>query len=234
MIARRAYGFTPRAVRIVASVPATTLMLALCWTTAAAAQSLTVSSASAAPPDAMAPAIAAQLQTSADTVHIGDATLEFWWVKAVQVSAEGPGWSSVESGTLVGAARVTGPFKEIRGKPVKPGAYTLRFGLQPQNGDHLGISANREFLLLSPAEVDRDPKVLGFDGVVALAKQTIGTSHPASLSLDPPEEATGAARSPMTNDLGHKGVVIEVKQSLNGKTVGAITFGLIVNGLIVH
>ena len=61
--------------------------------------------------------------------------------------------------------RVSGPYKEIRGKVVAPGVYTLRYGLQPQNGDHLGISTFREFLVVSPAAVDTDPKVLGFDGV---------------------------------------------------------------------
>ena len=60
--------------------------------------------------------------------------------------------------------RVSGTFKEIRGKVVKPGVYTLRYGQQPQNGDHLGISPFREFLLISPAAIDKDPKVLGFDG----------------------------------------------------------------------
>ena len=123
---------------------------------------------------------------------LGEATIEIWWANGVAATAPGPGWSNVESGTLVGAMRVTGSFKEIRGKVVKPGVYTLRYGQQPQNGDHLGISPFREFLLLSPAAVDRDPKVLGFDGAVAVSKQTIGTSHPASLSLDPPEDAPGA------------------------------------------
>ncbi|OFW46942.1 MAG: hypothetical protein A3J29_09230 [Acidobacteria bacterium RIFCSPLOWO2_12_FULL_67_14b] len=158
--------------------------------------------------------------------------MEIWWATGVAVTAEGPGWSNVESGTLVGGMRVTGAFKEIRGKVVKPGVYTLRYGQQPQNGDHLGISPFREFLLLSPAAVDRDPEIPGFDGAVALAKQTIGTSHPASLSLDPPEDAPGAVLSAYKNDSGHAGVVFEVKQT--GKGAATIRFGLILVGLIVH
>ncbi|MDO8680320.1 MAG: hypothetical protein Q7R30_17515 [Acidobacteriota bacterium] len=163
---------------------------------------------------------------------LGESTIEFWWVNGVAITAAGPGWSNVEGGTLVGALRVTGMFKEIRGKVVKPGVYTLRYGQQPQNGDHLGISPFREFLLLSPAAVDRDPKVPGFDGAVALSKQTIGTSHPASLSLDPPEDAPGAVLSAYKNDSGHDGVVFEVKQA--GQAAATIKFGLILVGLIVH
>ena len=176
----------------------------------------------------LAPAIGSLLSANGAKVVVGDATLDIWWVQLI--GGDGPGWSGVESGTLLGAVRVTGSFKEIRGKVVAPGVYTLRYGQQPQNGDHLGISPYRDFLLLSPAAVDKDPKVLGFDGVVALSKQVIGTSHPASLSIDPPEDAPGAVLSAYKNDSGHDGVVFEVAR----KPSGTIKFGLIVSGLIVH
>jgi hypothetical protein len=156
-------------------------------------------------------------------VAIGEATLDIWLAKTIQ--GGGADWSAVDSGTLVGAIRVSGAFKEIRGKVVKPGVYTLRYGLQPQNGDHLGISQFREFVLLSPAAIDTDPKVLGFDGVVALSKEVIGTAHPASLSLDPPQDAPGAPLAVYKNELGHEGVVFQI---------GSTKFGLIVSGLIVH
>ena len=66
---------------------------------------------------------------------------------------------------------------------------------------------------------------------MVLAKQTIGTSHPASLSLDPPEDAPGAVLSAYKNESGHDGVVFEVKQAGKGTP---IKFGLILAGLIVH
>ena len=174
-------------------------------------------------PSDLSGGVAARLTPAAKIVS-GPATLDVWLVDKLE-SAGGGGWSGIESGTLVGAMRVTGEFKEIRGKAVKPGVYTLRFGWQPQNGDHLGISTYREFLLLSPAAIDQDPKVLGFDGVVALSKEVIGTAHPASLSLDPPEDAPGAVLSAYKNEHGHDGVVLQI---------GALKFGLIVSGLIVH
>lgn len=162
--------------------------------------------------------------TPAAKIVAGDATLDIWLVEKLE-SRGGPGWSGVESGALAGAMRVSGSFKEIRGKAVKPGVYTLRYGQQPQNGDHLGISPFREFLLISPAAIDKDPRVLGFDGVVALSKEVVGTAHPASLSLDPPEDAPGTVLSTYQNEAGHDGVVLQV---------GAMKFGLIVSGLIVH
>jgi hypothetical protein len=176
------------------------------------------------PPADLAAGVVARLSPAAK-VTIGSTTLDIWLAQSLERTADGPGWSNVDSGTLVGAVRVSGEFKEIRGKPVKPGVYTLRYGLQPQNGDHLGISAFRDFLLLSPAAIDKDPKVLGFDGAVALSKEVIGTAHPASLSLDPPENAPGAVLSAYKNEHGHDGVVLQI---------GGLKFGLIVSGLIVH
>lgn len=176
------------------------------------------------PPADLAAGLAARLAPAAK-VTVGAATLEIWLVQSLERTADGPGWSNVDSGTLVGAMRVSGEFKEIRGKAVKPGVYSLRYGLQPQNGDHLGISTFRDFLLLSPAAIDKDAKGLGFDGVVALSKEVIGTAHPASLSLDPPEDAPGAVLSTYKNEHGHEGVVLQI---------GTLKFGLIVSGLIVH
>lgn len=176
------------------------------------------------PPAELSAGVQSRLAPAAKVV-VGEATLEIWLVRQLEKNGDGPGWSSVESGTLAGAFRVSGSFKEIRGKVVKPGVYTLRYGQQPQNGDHLGISTFREFLLISPAALDKDPKVLGFDGVVALSKEVIGTAHPASLSIDPPEDAPGVVLSTYQNESGHDGVVVQI---------GPIKFGLIVSGLIVH
>ena len=187
------------------------------------ALSTVVSPLTEQPPADLSAGVRSRLVPAAK-VLIGGATLEIWLVSTLE-SSSGPGWNAVESGTLAGALRVTGSFKEIRGKVVKPGVYTLRYGQQPQNGDHLGISPFREFLLISPAAIDHDPKVLGFDGVVALSKEVIGTAHPASLSLDPPEDAPGAVLSTYQNESGHEGVVLQI---------GSVKFGLIVSGLIVH
>jgi hypothetical protein len=166
------------------------------------------------------------LNASGVTVTRGDTTLAIWWVKALPVAGASD-WSGVAAGTLVGAMRVAGPFREIRGKTIKPGVYTLRYGLQPQNGDHLGASPFRDFLLMSQAALDTDPKPLGVDGTNAISKQAIGTSHPAALSLDPPI-ATAAPLSLHKSELDHEGVIFEVSTSA-GKP---LRFGLILVGVI--
>jgi hypothetical protein len=157
-------------------------------------------------------------------VTVPGANLDFWWVKSLPQ----PSWQQLEEGTLVGAVRVSAVYKDIRGRVIKPGVYTLRYGIQPANGDHLGVSPFREFLLLSPAAADTDVKPTGHEGTVDLSKQTIGGSHPAVWSLDPPALTDAAPLSSRTNDAGHEAIVFEVPSASGAP----LRFGLILAGKI--
>ena len=44
---------------------------------------------------------------------------------------------------------------DYRDQPIAKGVYTMRYGLQPVNGDHLGVSTYRDYSLLLPAAKDR-------------------------------------------------------------------------------
>lgn len=199
-------------------------MVAAMLTVAALADGVTVATHALAPPDDIAAPVKATLAPGGATAKVGDASLEFWWVKSLDVASKD--WSGVAEGTLVGAMRISAPYKDIRGRTIKPGTYLLRYALQPQNGDHLGVSPYREFLLATPAAEDTNPAALGHDPSVELAAKTTGISHPAILSLDPPT----AAAAPLTvtqNEAGHTAVVFEVPTA-----TGALRFGLILVGHI--
>ena len=188
-------------------------------------------------PGDLAPAIAALLTAGegARVTFDKNTALDFWWVKTLPMKAgsSAPAWADVDEGTLVGAVRVSADFRDIRGRIIKPGTYTLRYGIQPQDGDHLGVSPFREFLLLSPAALDTDAAPLGHDGTIEIAKRTIGGSHPAVWSIDPPvADATAAVLSPHKTDLGHEGVVFEVPAARGGTAAGAVKFGLVLVGRI--
>jgi hypothetical protein len=181
------------------------------------AQGPTATAQSVPLPDELQPAIQSAIGTGGGgaKVVIGTTTLELWWGSPATSS-----WDAMEEGALVGALRVTGAFREIRGKTVKPGVYTLRYGLQPQNGDP-GRRAQSRVPALSSAG-DLDAKALGFDGTAALAKQTTGTSHPAALSIDPPTNGC-----PLTTH--HR------PRTEGGRVSGEkAKFGLILNGRIEH
>lgn len=184
-------------------------------------------------PSGLAPPVAAKLGAGGVQVTAGRATLTFWWVNGLPIgSGDGPGgWSGVEEGTLVGALAVEGDFRDIRARILKPGVYTLRYGLQPENGDHLGVSPFREFLLASPAALDTDPAPRGHDATIEISKQAVGGSHPAVLSIDPPAAKENPLQVHRTQ-LDHEAVVMEIPVTRDGKPAGTLRFGVVVVGKI--
>jgi len=220
--------FAPSRHRAVAIVGC--LLLTVCLR-ASTLQSVTVTTATVSIPSELAPPVTAALSTDVVTVTTGTAKLEFWWVTSLPLRAGAtgaPSWADVPDGSLVGALRLGANWTDIRGYTVRPGVYTLRFALQPQNGDHMGISPNREFLLPAPAADDPAVDPVGYDGAVALAKKSSRRAHPASISIDPPSSASRPL-SAATNDLGHQVIIVSVPTS-----AGPLTFGLVVDGTIDH
>jgi hypothetical protein len=201
--------------------------------TAVRAQSLNAEKHAEPAPASIAAPIRALLSDHGVRVSNGPVTIDFWWVKQIPLQSGGAAldWTQIAEGTLVGAVQISAVYRDIRGFNVKPGVYTLRYGIQPANGDHLGVSPYREFLLLSPATADADPAPTGHEGTVALSKQTLGGSHPSPWSLDPPV-AADAPLSTKANDSGHQAVIFEVPVARDGKAVGTIKFGLILIGKI--
>jgi hypothetical protein len=175
-----------------------------------------------------------QLKAGGLRASVDGNTLDFWWSTGIPLTGTGSAaWSFVPEGALVGAVKIAGAFRDIRGRVIKPGVYTLRYGLQPENGDHLGVSPYRQFLLISPAADDSDPGPQGHDGTVELAKGSIGGSHPGVWSIDPP---AAAASQPLLSihktDLGHQAVIVEVPAARDGKPAGSLKFGIVLVGKI--
>jgi hypothetical protein len=172
-------------------------------------------------PMEIAPRVAARLAPGGVRATADATTITFWWVKDLP----GASWSDVPEGTLVGAVKLDAIVHDIRNHVMRPGVYTLRYGIQPANDDHFGVSPFRDFLLLSPAAVDTDPAAVGHDGVIALSRQTIGAKHPAVWSIDPPAaKDTDAPLSVYTTQLGHKALIVQIGQH---------KFGLVLIGQII-
>jgi hypothetical protein len=78
---------------------------------------------------------------------------------------------------------------DFRGHQVPAGFYTLRYALIPDDGNHLGVSPNPDFLLLIPAQSDSDPSAaFKFQELVTMSAKTGGTKHPSPLSLPPADK----------------------------------------------
>ena len=94
---------------------------------------------------------------------------------------------TIAQGALLGVIRFPANGADRRGQTVKPGLYTLRYSINPVDGDHQGVAPQRDFVLLAPVALDPDPASMpAFDPLVAMSRKASGTPHPAVLSLETP------------------------------------------------
>ncbi|MFN0053477.1 MAG: hypothetical protein ACKV0T_14940 [Planctomycetales bacterium] len=96
-----------------------------------------------------------------------------------------------QAGQLIGAIRFPDGSKpnDFRGQELKPGLYTLRYGLQPDDGNHLGTSDIRDFLVGCSPKEDTNPKrIEDIKALFKLSGSAAGTTHPAIFLLFPPPE----------------------------------------------
>lgn len=124
----------------------------------------------------------------------GQAVAEVWLAKTVAGQANSGSmdiiYGDVTPGSFVGVIHFPNAGADFRGQSIKSGFYTLRYDLIPQDGNHMGVSQYRDFLLILPVAQDSDPaKPLKFEDLVKLSRQASGTGHPNILSLDPVEDA---------------------------------------------
>jgi hypothetical protein len=90
------------------------------------------------------------------------------------------------TGQFVGVLKVIQKkgYTDFRGQELAPGLYTLRYGLQPEDGNHLGTSTVRDFLLALPIGEDKSPKTLAdLDELFAHSSKSAGTTHPAIFAI---------------------------------------------------
>jgi hypothetical protein len=135
---------------------------------------------------------------------------DVWWVKAAPaIKASGSAGdvlvNNLQVGTLVGLLQfLSKDAEDARDQKLKVGLYTMRYGQIPQDGNHMGASQYRDFLLLSPLAADTQPdKVLAFDDLVNLSRRSTGTGHPAVMSLVTPNPAYKKLPAVVSDDQGN-------------------------------
>lgn len=117
---------------------------------------------------------------------------DVWLVKSLAVQPNfKPSLSTkypLAAGQLIGALHVAKgqTYTDFRGQELKPGTYTLRYGKQPEDGNHIGTSELADFLLALPAKLDTDPKTINLvDMLHKRSAKSSGGTHPAIFSLLP-------------------------------------------------
>ena len=118
----------------------------------------------------------------------GGATVCEVWLRKTFPSNPNPSTSSdvlfgaLPEGGLVGVVHFPKDTTDFRSQAIKAGYYTLRYGLIPQDGNHMGVNPSRDAFVLAPAAAEGNPDaVLKFEDLVKLSRQASGTNHPAFL-----------------------------------------------------
>jgi hypothetical protein len=94
-------------------------------------------------------------------------------------------YGKIAQGSLVGVIHFPEATKDFRGQAIKAGYYTLRYELVPEDGNHMGVSQYRDFLLLVPAAKDTDDtKPVTFTDAIKLSRDSTDTGHPGVMLMD--------------------------------------------------
>ncbi|HZU23123.1 MAG TPA: hypothetical protein VE998_09855, partial [Terriglobales bacterium] len=70
---------------------------------------------------------------------------------------QGALYDKLTESTLVGVIQFAKDSRDYKGERIPAGIYTLRYEIQPNDGNHLGTAPTRDFLLVMPADADTDP-----------------------------------------------------------------------------
>jgi hypothetical protein len=131
---------------------------------------------------------------------------EIFWAATVSTQDGRPGlgrgsYQNLEPGTLLGVIRFLPEAgdeyrEDSHDQKLKPGYYTMRYALLP-GGDA------RDFVLLSPAKAEHDPKAaLSVDQLKSQSRLASGTHQPAILRLVPTEEGNKELPSVRMDEVG--------------------------------
>lgn len=159
----------------------------------------------------------------------GKVVCELWLRKAIPMSTAAAGsgdviYGGLGVGELVAVVNFPVDFSDFRGQKVKAGYYTARYAQIPQDGNHMGVSNYRDFLLLVPISADTQPaQALTLDNLLKLSRLASGSNHPAILMLDP-ASTSAAPNSAFADDEGNTALQVKLNGTSGAGTPFAIVF----------
>ncbi len=150
----------------------------------------------AALPEAVPEAARALVAPEGVSVKAGDAAVVSFWMRVAPFDGEPAGgfgirFDNIPEGAFLGILEFPDRGSDFREQAVPPGLYTIRFGLHPEDGNHMGVAPSRDFALLAPADKDLEvAKNYDFDAMVQLSAD-VGNPHPTVARLELPEADEG-------------------------------------------
>src|SRR5215469_7705853 len=179
------------------------------------------------PPESLSDALRLAVEDKGYRVTLDDGwSVEFWFAKQLKLEKkETPGalYPDLPDGEFVALANFPQGMSDYRGQQIPAGFYTLRYQTIPQDGNHLGVSPNPDFLLAIPAASDPyHEQNYGLTKRLALSRRSTDTGHPGVIAMD----AAGHPGAVTKNDRGYVMFNVAVPAD-EGKTE---TLGIVLKG----
>jgi hypothetical protein len=214
------------------------VVLALAWPALAPAEPYTLKETDSAPPKELSKAVADLLAPRAvQFLDKGTVVAELWFRKDVPTTAtpqqlkSGLTYEVVPETTLLGAVRFPKAIADFRKQKIKPGVYTLRFGTQPMDGDHMGTAPDPYFCLASPAGKDQKPGPMADPkDLQDLSAKATGGNHPAVFLLLTDLKDPGATPKLVSQEGGIWALQTRLDATAKGQK-GKLTIGLVLVGV---
>ena len=180
-----------------------------------------------APPDTVPAAVRDSLATPGARVTVDGEVLGEFWMRKDLPTNEGANaglsinFTTIPSSTLAGVVHFPEAWSDYKGQTIPGGWYSMRYEVEPSDGNHMGVSVYRDFLLLVPLSADSDIDAKYTESqLVDLSRKASGTNHPAVLSLVPVHEEITEPKL-VQNDVG---------QWTLAASVGTLRLGLVLLG----
>ena len=180
-----------------------------------------------APPEAAAAGIRGLLNEEGFRIQDdkGQPLADIWLRKTIPGSEKPAGpkeavlFPFLADGELIGVLQFVSEGHDYRDQSIAKGLYTMRYGLQPVNGDHLGVSTYRDYSLLLPAAKDQKVDLPSRKQLEQRSAESAGTSHPAILLMQGGSNGTTKAFPSMVrdNEKNTWGVAIPLKILVKGE-----------------
>jgi len=185
------------------------------------AQAAKLTTTTAKPPAEIAEPIRAVLDDKVLRIAADDKeAFEFWFRKELPLAQAPVGGTlaldTLQEGTVLGVLKVNSERHDFRDEEIPTGIYILRFGIQPEDGNHLGVAPTRTFALLIPAKDDTQLDPVAHEELMKAAAVINAVSHPSNLNLQPVEQADGEfPRLEERNDGQHKVLLLQFPARLS-------------------
>jgi hypothetical protein len=190
-----------------------------------------------APPESVSESIRETLQSNSIQVwQDGNVLFEFWFRKAIPLKTTpeslAKSMDAIRETTLCGVVVVQDAPRDYKDNPLLQGPATLRFSLQPQDGNHLGSAEFPYFMTLIPVAYDKEPEgITRYKQMVKASGRDTTTDHPMIFSLRPvatAEEGLPKLTEPAPE---HKSVRIQVPGKVRDSDQTApVAFDLVIEG----